>query len=311
MAVQTQPYDTAQTALNDAIVFSNDGGGPNGMAGNILNPTTNPAVLPAFQERYRYLQQRLISCGVDTFTKEGVVFALTPSATSNPRVRMFLTYQGYFNGAVWVGPNVSAPVWASGTTYTQGMTVTYGNSYYVAQPSASANLNKEPDTHPSFWTVFSNIGPCLPADLIKPLELWECQTGGNSWVPMKQQPDAITANLIQPRFQQWVFATDRLVLPGASFTNDVRIKYLAVAPDISTWNSLIYPRACSTALALLVLDQLSGARGGPMAAMFKQRAEEAISQIVNQTVRKQAYSLILRAPYKGGSGGFRGRRSGI
>ena len=356
------PYDTAQTALTDAIIFSNDAGGPNGLSGNILNPATNPAVLPAFQERYRYLQQRLISCGVDTFTKEAVIFALPPTASSNPRVRMLLTYNGYWNGQEWIGPNItapayaggttyaagqtvvsvgiyyislvnsntgntpatsptfwqaftnvnlSAPTWSAVTTYTQGQTVEYGGNYWVAQPNAGTNLAIEPDTSSLYWAPFSAIGPCLPTDLIKPLELWECQTGSNGWVPMKQQPDCITANLIQPRFQQWVFSNEKLVLPGASFTNDIRMKYVAVAPDIVTFDSIIYPRQCSTALALLVLDQLSGARGGPMSTTFKARAEEAISQIVNQTVRKQAYSSIVRRPYKSRLGGIWGGRSGV
>lgn len=308
----TSPYDTANDALTDAIIFANDAGSPNGISGNLLNPGTNPAVLPALKERYRYLQQRLISSGVDTFTKEAVVYNLTQTQSSNPRVRMFLTYNGYWDGAVWAGPNISAPGWSSGTTYTQGMTVSYGSSYYVAQPNAGTNLDKEPDSNPTFWAVFSVIGPALPADLLKPLELWEVQSGTQTggWVPMKQVPDAINVSLIQPRFQQWGFASDRIILPGASFTNDLRIKYLAVAPDITTLETVIYPRACSTALALLLLDQLSMSRGGPMAALFKSRAEEAISQIINQTVRKQAYAQFVRAPYRGREN-FRGRRSGV
>lgn len=357
--MSVSPYDTAGTALTDAIIFGNDAGGPNGIGGNILNIDTNPAVLPALQERYRYLQTRLISSGVDTFTKEAVIFSLPPTASSNPRVRMYLTYNGFWNGQEWIGPQLtyptwsggttytagmtvaynsnyyvalqsttnnepdtsptywqqfsnsplSAPAWSDATTYTQGMTVTFNNSFWVAQPNSTANLDIEPGTDSGyFWAPYTNIGPCLPTDLIKPLELWEAQTGSRSWVPMRQCPDAIQANLIQPRFGQWVFATDRLILPGASYTNDIRMKYIAVAPDIHDVNTVIYPRGAGTALALLVLDQLAGARGGPMATMFKARAEEAISQIVNQTVRKQTYATFIRRAFNSRSGGaFRGR----
>ena len=353
------PYDTAQTALTDAIIFANDAGGPNGLAGNVLNITTNPAVLPALQERYRYLQQRLISSGVDTFTQEAVVFALPPTASSNPRVRMILSYNGYWNGQEQIGPQLtyptwsnavaytagqtvtysgayyvalqastgqtpsapssiywqqfsntplSAPAWSDATTYTQGMTVTFNGSFWVSQPNGTANLDIEPGTNPFFWVPYTAIGPCLPTNLIKPLELWEAQTGTRAWVPMRQCPDAIQANIIQPRFGQWVFATDRLVLPGASYTNDLRIKYIAVAPDIADVNTVIYPRGVSTALALLLLDQLAGARGGPMAVTFKARAEEAISQLINQVSRKQAYSTFIRRAFNSRSGGaFRGR----
>ena len=358
------PYDTAQTALNDAIVFSNDAGSPAGLTGNILNPTTNPAVLPALQERYRYLQHRLISSGVDTFTKEAVIFNLPASASSNPQTRMLLTYNGFFNGQFWVGPFVSAPTWSNAvtytqnqtvefsgnfyalnaltslnqepdlnlgiwiqfnpgnltvaawsnaTTYTQGQNVSYGNTYYVAQPNSGANLNKLPDQSPLYWAPFAVPGIALPTDLVKPLELWEVQfgtiTGG--WVPMKQAPDALNPSIIQPRFRQWAFSDEKIVLPGASQNNNIRIKYVAMAPDITTLNTYIYPRGVSTALAFLVLDMLAGARGGPMAQIFKARAEEAINQIINQTVRKQAYSQFVRRPYRGRGLGHRATRSEI
>ena len=355
------PYDTAQTALTDAIIFANDAGSPNGLSGNLLNATTNPAILPALMERYRYLQQRLISSGVDTFSKEAVIYGLGPTATSNPQIKMLLTYNGYWNGLVWVGPYVSAPTWSSavtytfgqtvvyssvyyimngaassldqepdlnigiwniftpgaisvgawavGTTYTQGQQVAYGGTYYTAQPNAGTNLAKVPDQSPLFWQSFAVPGPALPADMIKPLELWEVQTGaaGGPWRLMTQVPDSLNPGTIQPRFGAWSFANDKLVLPGASFTNNLRMKYIAAAPDITTLNTYIYPRGISTALALLLLDQLSGARGGPMAQIFKERAEEAISQIINQTSRKQAYSTFVRKPFRAAG---RGRRSG-
>lgn len=358
------PYDTAGTALTQAIIFSNDAGSPSGISGNVLNPTTNPAVLPALLERYRYIQARLISEGVDFYTKEAVVYALGATAVSNPQIKMQLTYQGYWNGQVWSGPyvtaptwsstvtytagqtvqdphdsnyyvcnatsslnqepyanlgiwtefssgNISAVAWSSSTTYTQGQQVTYGNSYYVAQPNSGTNLDKTPDQSPLFWAPFSVPGPALPADLIKPLELWEVQygtiTGG--WVPMKQAPDSINPSIIQPRFRQWSFSHDRIILPGASYTNNLRIRYLAQAPDITSLNTIIYPRGVSTALAFLTLDMLAGARGGPMAQIFKQRGEEAINQLINQTSRKMAYSQFVRRPYRGNGLGHRATRS--
>ena len=308
MPLATTPFDTAQDCLNAAIVFANDGGSPAGMSGNVLNPNTNPQVIPALKERYRFLQQRLISAGVDTFTKTENIYGLSPSATSNPRQLMILTYNGYFNGQTWSGPNVTAPTWNGVTTYTQGMTVLYNGSYYVALPNSVANLNKAPDSSVTFWQPFSNIGPCLPPDLVKPLEMWEDQTGGNHWNPMKQNPDSLVCNTISPRFGRWVFEDNKLYLPPASQMNDLQIKYLAMAPDIATLATPLVVRGCTTALAYLVLDILSGSRGGPQADYFKNRAEEAINQIINQTVRKQAYAQFVRAPYRGGRG--RGRRVG-
>jgi hypothetical protein len=302
------PYDTAQTALNVAIIAANDGGGPNGMGGNVLNPLVNLQVLPALQERWRYLQQRLISAGVDTFTKDQVISSLPATTNPNPRSVMILTYGGMFDGVIWTGPTVSAPIWSNAVTYTQGMTVTFGtvsppiSTFYVALPNSATNLNQEPDSSTTFWQPFSNVGPTLPSDLVKPLEIWECPTGGNAWVRMTQLPDSLPSHHpMGPRFGVWLFQNDELILPPSSQTNDLRIKYLAMAPDISTLASPLMVRGCTTALAYLMLDQVAGGRGGPMAETFKARAEEAINQILNQTVRKMLYAQYVRKPYRGGS----------
>lgn len=356
------PYDTANDALTAAIVFANDAGSPLGIDGNILNPDTNPAIMPALKERYRYLQQLLISSGVDTFVKEAVIYNLGASASSNPQTRMILSFAGYYNGQFWTGPSItypawsntttyaygqsvsyggnyyscsvdsslnqepdtnpgswteftpgtnSAAAWSAETTYTQGQQVVYNDFYYTAQPNSAANLNKIPDQSPLFWAPTAVPGPALPIDLIKPLELWEVQSGTitGGWVPMRQCPDALNPSIIQPRFREWVYATDRVILPGASYTNNLRIKYVAAAPDIDSLDTIIYPRGGATALAFLLLDALSGARGGPMAQIFKQRSQEAIDQIINQTVRKQAYAQFVRRPYRGRGLGHRATRS--
>lgn len=132
-----------------------------------------------------------------------------------------------------------------------------------------------------------------------------------NWIPMRQAPDAVTVNVIQPRYSVWSFSNDILVLPPNSQASDLKIKYLAMAPDIVTFSSPLMVRNCSTALAYLALDVLSGGRGGSQSDYFKNRAEEAINQIINQTVRKQAYATFVRAPFRGRGASWRGRRSGL
>jgi len=309
MPVQTTPYQTAQDALNIAIEASNDGGGPSGMTGNVLNVTSNAQVLPTFQDNWIYLQDRLISCGCDEFNYTKPVYNLGASASLNPSVNMELTYNGYFNGVVWTGPNITAPLWDSGTTYTQQMTVTFGNTYYVALPNSSTNLNQEPDTATTFWAPFNNIGPCLPANLTKPLEVWERQAGNNFWVPMVQAPDSFNRFTLTERFGTWIFEDDRMILPPCSQANDIKIKFLGRKPPIITWNSPIMVGGAARALAFLALTDLAGGRGGPMADSYKNKAEEAINQILNRTVRKMAYSSFVRLPFRGTRN--RGRRSGV
>ena len=302
MAIRTSPYDTAQDALNAAIVFANDAGSPAGMSGNVLNPNRNPAVLPALQERYRYLQQRWISGGVDTFTKDQVVYALPLPAFSNPSILMELTYNGFYNGEYWVGPSVTAPQWSDAITYSQGQTVTYNNTYYVCLPNNGTNLNEEPDTSTTFWQPFNNLGPTLPADLIKPLEIYERFTGGNRWVKMTSNPDSLNGTRIQPRYGSWLFENDRLFLPPNSQRTDLKIKYLCMAPDINSLQSPLMVRNCRTALAYLVLAALAAGRGGTQADYFDNKSEQAIKEVINQTVRKQLYQQFNRELFRGPRG---------
>src|SRR5271154_4013841 len=101
MPTAVLPYETAQDAFDIMVIATADGTGPNGMEGNILNQTTNPTVLPALQKMWLYLQQRLVSSGVDTFTKDAVISNLPAFAGNNPRDLMILTYGGFWDGKVW------------------------------------------------------------------------------------------------------------------------------------------------------------------------------------------------------------------
>lgn len=309
LPVQTTPYQTALDSLNIAITASNDGGGPNGMAGNVLNTTNNPQVLPSFQNNWVYLQQRLISCGCDEMTQTEVVFNLGPSVTTNPNVPMILTYNGYFNGVVWTGPNVTAPLWNSGVTYTQQMTVTFNDVFYTALPNNGTNLNQEPDTATTFWAPFNNLGPTLPANLVKPLECWSQNPANNIWTPMIQEPDSLDFWNLQQRFDRWIFENDKMILPPCTQNQNLKIKFLGMKPPIASWNSPLMIRNSGRALAFLVLFDLAGGRGGSMADSYKQKAEEAINQILNGTVRKMAYSSFVRLPFR--SPRNSGRSSGL
>lgn len=305
MATGTSPYQTAQDALNIAIFASNDGNGPNGMEGNVLNPNSNPEVFDAFQAMWVYLQQRLISGGCDEMTQTEIVFDLPASMISNPGVPMVLSYNGYFNGLVWTGPNVTAPLWLDDVTYTQGQTVNFNNSYYVALPSNASNLNQEPDTATTFWAPFNNLGPTFPANMVKPLECWSQNPANNSWNLMDQNPDSITVGNLQQRFDRWLLENDRMYLPPCTQAQNLKIKYLGMKPPIAGWDSPLLVRNCGHALAYLVLNELSGGRGGTMGGDYKAKAEEAISQILNGTVRKMAYSSFVRRPFRGRSSGNR------
>src|SRR5271156_6790534 len=95
--VGTTPFDTTGYVLQQAIIKSGDSAGPAGLAGDILNPS-KPSVIPQLNTLYRELQDRLITFGVETFTKYWEIIGIPPAATTNPSVQVYLNFVGYFNG---------------------------------------------------------------------------------------------------------------------------------------------------------------------------------------------------------------------
>lgn len=247
-SIFTSPYDTAETVLIAARVHCGDAGGPLGTAGNILNDA-QPYVFPMLFERYRYLQDRLITGGVETFKKYGFVIGIPPvPSNANRSVFMKLTYTGFDNGQTIIAP------------------------------------------------------PFLPVDCLKPLELWERQNGGSTWVPMRQASDSISTRPFTSRFCIWDYANDELIIPGASQTNDLKIKYLCYAPDITGPNSPIMVAHATTALSFLMAAEASKSRGGQAAAGFMADAEDAILKIMNRSAIKDAFKSSQRKPFRNRGG---------
>lgn len=246
------PYDTAESILNTARSISADAATSNGLAGDIL-ADSQPYVFPLLAKCYRDLQDDLISKGVETFSKYGFIYGVSPTQATNPRVNVTISYQGYFNGQTVV-PNVT-----------------------------------------------------LPADLIKPLELWEAIQGQNSWSPMRPVSDSISSRPASSRFGVWDFQNDILILPGSSQPEDLKLKYLCYAPDLTGPNSVAYVVRCQTALANKLVAAVSKMLGGvEMAGIFEADEKKAVELIVNRTARKEAYQSFNRIPFRGRGRG-RGR----
>lgn len=246
------PYDTAEQILNVARSISADAATSNGLAGDIL-ADTQPYVFPILQKCYRDLQDELISKGVETYNKYGIIYGITPTQANNPRVNVTISYQGYFNGQ----------------------------------------------------TVIPNVK--LPPDLIKPLEAWEAVSGATSWQPMKPVSDSIASRPTSNRFGVWDFQNDVLILPGSSQSEDLKLKYLCYAPDLTGPNSVAYVVHCQTALANMVVASVSKMLGGiEMASVFQKDCDKAIDMIVNRTARAEGYKAFNRIPFRGRGRG-RGR----
>jgi hypothetical protein len=243
-SVSTTPYVQAEEILEAARVMCNDAA--LSLAGAVLSDS-QPYTFTMLEERYEYLQDRLMNGGVNTYYEYFVVNGLTAVAVSDPGVQVQLGYTGYFDGATLSNP------------------------------------------------------PIMPPEMLEPLELWERQTGStNAWRPMKQASDSISSRAQTSKFGVWDWETDILFLPGASQSNDLKIKGLTYAPELTTPTSPVLISRCKTALASLVAEMAAKSRGGTEAAgVFHAQAEDAIKLIINRTAQKEQRGSYVRRPFRG------------
>ena len=148
----------------------------------------------------------------------------------------------------------------------------------------------------------------LPPNMLKPLEMWQRQTGNNRWILMKMVPDAIETSVIKPYPDLWDYQSDKIYMRPFSQTNDFKIKGLCYAPDLTDVTSPVLVPRCQSALAYLMMVEVAKMRGGlEMAAVWKQDAQAYEDAIVNRTARKDSYAAFFRQPFRSRG---RGRSSG-
>lgn len=142
--------------------------------------------------------------------------------------------------------------------------------------------------------------PAMPAEVLEPLELWERQSESTSaWRPMKQAADSISSRTPTSTFGIWDWETDILFLPGSSQTNDLKLKAITYAPELTTATSPVLVARCDRALASLVVGFTARSRGGLEAAnMFDAQAESEIKLIIDRSATKEQYASFNRRPFR-------------
>jgi len=176
----------------------------------------------------------------------------------------------------------------------------YGEIYNIL-PTASNNPRVNVTiSYLGYWNG-QTVNPTvtLPADLVKPLELWECYPGETAWKPMKPVSDSISSRPTTNRFCVWDFEQDILSMPGNSQTANLKMKYLLYAPALTSPASVAYVVQCENALANLLVAAVSKMLGGlEMSAVFDKDATMEINMIVNRTARKEQYQAFNRKPFR-------------
>jgi hypothetical protein len=150
----------------------------------------------------------------------------------------------------------------------------------------------------------NHANPVLPADLIVPLRLWERFSGTrNPFFQITPATDGLEGALMQvQQFRYYDWRTDALYLPGATMTNDIRMRYVSYSPELTGPDSIVPFRRSAIAIAFMTAWCFSNPRGNQQAQTLFEMAKNEIDQIVSSSTRKRQRRATSKRPY-GGRGG--------
>jgi hypothetical protein len=151
-----------------------------------------------------------------------------------------------------------------------------------------------------FDGVANHATPFVPFDLMAPECLWERQTGTlENWVEMTELPDGLTSTVQTLRLRYWEWRQDQICMPGATQSEDIRLRYTSEVVNFSTPLDVILIRGSQSALASYLAYVFAESRGSAMADKFMAMGKDFTLQICRRNTRARQRQTITRQPYGG------------
>lgn len=145
----------------------------------------------------------------------------------------------------------------------------------------------------------ASVTPQLPTDLLTPLRLWERETGSTeNWVPM-QGP--IMGGL--PSIQQssrlgfWEWRQDGIYMPGATQTNDIRLRYNGSQGILSSTTDILYYRGAAGPIAYKTASTYLLSKNPAQAQLCAAEAMSRLGQLTTRNSRMKQRQGVSRQSY--------------
>ena len=149
-------------------------------------------------------------------------------------------------------------------------------------------------------TVNLIMGPQLqiPPDLLEILSLWERQTGSTeNWVPMRRVLDGLPSNMPSSRFRIWDWHQDSIYMPGATQSNDIRMRYKGSLASFVSVNDTLYFRGATGAIAYKMVSTYLYSKNPEAAQAAGAEAVLRVGQITTRNSRSKQRVLTTRRSY--------------
>jgi hypothetical protein len=145
------------------------------------------------------------------------------------------------------------------------------------------------------------LAPQLPTDLIVPLRLFERQSGTANFTgpPMKQTPGGLMNMAQQTFLVDWEWKSDGIRFRGALQVQDVKLVYEKHLPLLAAPTDPVPIRGVTNAAAYYGAKIFCESRGGAVAPIFRQNADEEVFALQRVSSRRRQHVQTRRSPYSG------------
>jgi len=188
-------------------------------------------------------------------------------------------------------------------TFVQETIVTGLTATPLTDPSTQVSL-----TDTGYFDGQSNSNPPqLPTNLLGPLRLWERMSNNSAanFVDMAEANDGLPQLQQTPRFQFWEWRQDGLYMPGATFSNDLRIRYNASLTMLTVDTDPVQIRHSLNAMSFLTAWNFAITSGDSMISdTLMSAAKEHISQMCVRGARRNQRGSHRRQGYGRARGGY-------
>lgn len=144
--------------------------------------------------------------------------------------------------------------------------------------------------------------PNLPSSMSVPRTLWERTTGSQEpWQLMTQKFDGLPSVPQGPRLGFWEWRTEQIWMPGATQTNDLKLRFDSDIIIFATPNDTVMVRGATEPLANYLAALVTNARNPMAAASFSAAGDDFTDQIIIENVHEMQGTTVTRRSY--GRGG--------
>lgn len=154
--------------------------------------------------------------------------------------------------------------------------------------------------------AFESTVPILPVDLIEIRQLWESQSGQDTWTPMRKReylPHYLQDNQTINQFLIWAWIDQEIHLIAANADNDLKIDYIkTIAPTVTSGNKNVkYPVLLSqdylqyrtAALAAYFVGE-----NPERASVLNDEADKVIAENLQISVKGKQSISVKRRPFR-------------